>query len=86
MLCLSSWLCLSSSTISERKLSNCSRRTESWEERCIHTRCASVLGKKGMEGEREEERKGGRGKERRKERGEGRREAEGRERIVLGKV
>ena len=34
---------MSSCTISERKLSNCSRKDESWEDSCCHTRCASVL-------------------------------------------
>ena len=44
---------MSSCTISERKLSNCSRKAESLEDSCCHTRSASVLGgweKRGGEG------------------------------------
>ena len=45
---------MSSCTISERKLSNCSRKDESWEDSCCHTRCASVLeGRGGREGRKE---------------------------------
>ena len=63
---------MSSCTISERKLSNCSRKDESWEDSCCHTRCASVLeggGEGGGGGRREEGREvetrdenGGKGK------------------------
>ena len=60
---------MSSCTISERKLSNCSRKDESWEDSCCHTRCASVLEGGGGGGRREEGREvetrdenGGRGK------------------------